>query len=62
MKPCEAQIEAAAIAIHRVFANQSGRARDFNQLPEKLKEDYRKEAAAALEAASEILPKNVVVR
>jgi hypothetical protein len=49
-----AQIEAAATAIHRVFANRSGRARAWERIPDVLKDEYRAEAKAALDAAIEL--------
>jgi hypothetical protein len=42
---------AAARAIHRCFANRSGKARQFDKLPAILREQYRAEARAALTAA-----------
>lgn len=47
----EAKIEAAAQAIHRTFADRSGRARRWELLEERVKDRYREEAKAALEAA-----------
>jgi hypothetical protein len=47
----DARIEAAAAAIHNTFANRSGKARAWERLPELMRERYREEAKAALEAA-----------
>lgn len=49
--PTPAQIEVAAMAIREQFADRSGRGRDWNALPERVKDDYRAEAKAALKAA-----------
>jgi hypothetical protein len=46
-------IEAAAAAIHAQFANRSGRGRQWHQLPDAVRKNYRLEAAAALRAALE---------
>lgn len=48
--PTERQIEAAAQAIREVFGNRSGRGAPWSALPAKVKEDYRAEARAAIEA------------
>lgn len=50
--PTDQQIEAAAMAIREVFADRVGKGRDWNALPPALKDQYRREAAAALIAAS----------
>jgi hypothetical protein len=44
-------IEAAAQALRAVVANRSGRGRAWQDLPERLREEYRAEATAALRAA-----------
>jgi hypothetical protein len=47
-------IEAAAQAIRTVCANRSGRGKPSHELPEKMRQDYRREAEAALEAVGVI--------
>jgi len=47
----EAMVQAAAEAIRHTVANRGGRARSWASLPPALKESYRAEARAALEAA-----------
>lgn len=42
------QIEAVAQAIHGVHSNRSRRARHWEEIPERLKRDFREEAVAAL--------------
>lgn len=52
MQITEEMIEAAAQAIRKAFANRGrGMGRDWNALPEQVKQDYRAEAKAALRAA-----------
>ncbi len=45
------QIEAAARAIRDVVANRSGRGRKWDALPDRVRDEYRAEAKAALAAA-----------
>jgi hypothetical protein len=47
----EREVEAAAMAIHHTFGNRSGRGRKWAELPARLKQQYRDEAKAALDAA-----------
>jgi hypothetical protein len=49
-------IEAAAEAIRDVVASKSGGGRPWSALPETLRDEYRKEAEAALRAAGAIHP------
>jgi hypothetical protein len=47
-------IEAAAQAIRTACANRSGRGKPWDQLPERMRADYRLEAEAALQAVGVI--------
>lgn len=43
-------IERVAIAIRNEFGNRRGRGRDWEHLPDQVKENYRREAKAAIAA------------
>lgn len=49
------RIESAAMAIRQQFADRVGRARDWSDLPERLKDEYRAEARAALIASGALM-------
>lgn len=51
--PTEAEILAAAKAIHQAVVNRSGRGRTWEMLPTHLQADFLGEARAALEAAED---------
>jgi hypothetical protein len=48
------QIEAAAMAIRETFGNRSGRGAPWHRLSEHIKNQYRAEARAALDAAAAV--------
>jgi hypothetical protein len=50
----EQMIEAAAEAIHQTFAKRAGYLQPWNEVPQRLQENYCREAEAALRAAGAI--------
>jgi hypothetical protein len=53
MRWTDAQIEAAVHAIRETFGNRSGFGAKWYSLPERIRQQYRDEARAALTAAAE---------
>lgn len=51
MQISKEMIEAAAMAIQATFSNKSGFGKDWSQVPRSLRQSYRQEAKAALQAA-----------
>jgi hypothetical protein len=47
-------IEVMAMAIQTEFGNRSGKGKPWHRLTEKIRDDYRSEARAALNAAREL--------
>jgi hypothetical protein len=54
MRVTDEQVEAAAMAIREVFGNRSGRGAPWHNLPERIRQEYRNEARAALTAAAAV--------